>query len=518
VIQGHGLTETTSLVSVNHPFKLGKGSIGKALPGREIRLGANGEILVRGDNVASGYWQDKQLKRADSQDGWFRTGDVGALDAEGNLYFKGRKKSVLVTAEGLNIYPEDLEKALRRHPAVRDCIVVGISREGNEEPCAVLLLREERADPVEVIRGANEKLASHQQIRHWHVWPEEDFPRTSTQKPRSNVIAAAARASLSGQSPGEGSESMLALLLQRITGRTPQGLTPDSRLERDLNLSSLDRVELLSALEDRYQIDLNESKFSAATTVGELEDMLRRPVPKRSDYRYPRWSQRAGVRLLRTAVYYAISWPVTMILSRPRVSGRENLDSVAGPVLFVSNHITQVDIGFILAALPGRYRHWLAVAMLGEMLRDMRNPPAELGFFKRIIEQLSYGLLVALFNVFPLPQRTGFRESFAFAGESADRGYSILVFPEGRRTTDGKLAPFQAGIGMLADKLNLPVVPVHISGLYEVKLSNRKFVAPGTIGITIGAAATYRPGEDPLVIASDLESRMKALETSARPQ
>src|SRR5215472_1508982 len=142
VIQGYGLTETTSLISLNHPFRTGKRSIGKVLEGREMKLDENGEILVRGANVAAGYWQAKELKPVLGEDGWFRTGDLGALDEEGNLYFKGRKKNVIVNREGMNIYPDDLEAALRQQPAVGDCVVVGLEQGGNAEPVAVLLLRD----------------------------------------------------------------------------------------------------------------------------------------------------------------------------------------------------------------------------------------------------------------------------------------------------------------------------------------------------------------------------------------
>ena len=142
VIQGYGLTETTSLISLNHPFHTGKHSIGKVLEGREIKLDESGEILVRGANVAAGYWQGKKLKPVLNEEGWFRTGDLGELDAEGNLYFKGRKKNVIVTREGMNIYPDDLEAALRQQSEVRDCVVVGLEHGGNAEPCAVLILRD----------------------------------------------------------------------------------------------------------------------------------------------------------------------------------------------------------------------------------------------------------------------------------------------------------------------------------------------------------------------------------------
>jgi long-chain acyl-CoA synthetase len=144
-IQGYGLTETTSLVSVNHPFRIGQGSIGKVLKGREVKLDETGEILVRGENIAAGYWKDSKvfaIVKNGEDAGWFPTGDLGAVDAEGNLYFKGRKKNVIITAAGMNVYPEDLESLLRREPEVKDCVVVGLERGGNAEPCGVLLLRD----------------------------------------------------------------------------------------------------------------------------------------------------------------------------------------------------------------------------------------------------------------------------------------------------------------------------------------------------------------------------------------
>src|ERR1700674_1078102 len=139
VVQGYGMTETASLISLNHPFRAAQGSIGKVLPGREFRLAEDGEILVRGENVASGYWQKGALRPSEEQ-GWLRTGDVGELDTEGNLRFRGRKKNVIVTPAGLNVYPEDLETALRKQAGVRDCVVVPVERGGNTEACAVLLM------------------------------------------------------------------------------------------------------------------------------------------------------------------------------------------------------------------------------------------------------------------------------------------------------------------------------------------------------------------------------------------
>src|SRR5262249_26027040 len=154
----------------------------------EVKLGPDGEIMIRGGGVASGYWNGQELRPVTTEAGWYHTGDIGALDAQGNLYFKGRKKDVIVTPAGMNVYPGDLEAALRRQPEVKDCIIVPLPRNGNAEPCAVLILREGNESAEPIVKRANASLAEYQQMRTWFVWPEEDFPRTSTQKARTNQI------------------------------------------------------------------------------------------------------------------------------------------------------------------------------------------------------------------------------------------------------------------------------------------------------------------------------------------
>ncbi|HYL46342.1 MAG TPA: AMP-binding protein [Candidatus Limnocylindrales bacterium] len=537
VIQGYGLTETTSLVSVNHPFQIGQGSIGKILPGREIKLGEGGEILVRGDSIAAGYWEGGRMRPA-GEDGWFRTGDIGALDAAGNLYFKGRKKNVIVTPAGMNVYPEDLEAALRRDAAVTDCAVVALEQEGNAEPCAVLLLKERPGGAAgapsdaeqraaQVVERANRELAEYQRMRRWLVWPEADFPRTSTGKPQINIIAETTRRAFGADAGPQGATqhgqpgqraSVLADLIARVTarpsvaGQSAATAASGPNLEIDLNLSSLDRVELMSAIEDRFQIDLNETRFSEAKTVADIDRLLQGSSQRRSDYRYPRWTQRFPVTWIRVAIYYLLVWPATHILAHPRVRGRENLRGVRGPLLMVSNHVTRrTDMGFLMAALPLRFRHRVATTIGGETLQKMRHPPREWFFLKRCAYGLGYWLVVGLFNVFPLPQLSGFRESFQFAGESVDRGYSVLVFPEGELTPDGKLHPFQTGVGLLARNLRLPVVPMRIDGLWEVKLTGWRVARPCKVRVIIGPPVAYPPETPPEEIARDLHSRVAAL-------
>ena len=506
VIQGYGLTETTSLISVNHPFKTGKRSIGKLLEGREMKLDENGEILVRGANVAAGYWQGNELKSVVGEDGWFRTGDLGAIDADGNLYFKGRKKNVIVTREGMNIYPDDLEAVLRQQPEVRDCVVVGLEQGGNAEPVAALLLRDAAADVATIVAQANSHLAEFQQMRRWLVWPEEDFPRTPTQKPKVGIIQQAVQQKFSSGGIAAPAQGGLGELISRITGRSTGSLSSDAKLEGDLNLSSMDRVELMSALEDRYQLDLSEANFAQANTVRELERMLHAPQrAQQSGYRYPRWAQHWPVPWIRNFFYYLLSLPATLIMAHPTIVGRENLEGVEGPVLITCNHVTYIDVGFVLIAMPPRIRNKVAVGMLGERLWGMWHPPASMNALARWWQQAGYYLVVALFNVFPLPQQSGVRESFAFAGASVDRGYSVVVFPEGRRTQDGKPSPFRSGVGMLAQKLNVPVVPLRIDGLFDLKQSGRKIARRGELKVMIGKPLRFAPDTPAEEITNQLE-------------
>ena len=526
VVQGYGMTETASLISLNHPFRSTEGSVGKILPGRECKLAEDGEILVRGENVSSGYWEQGALRPAD-QEGWLRTGDLGELDAEGNLRFRGRKKNVIVTPAGLNVYPEDLEAALRKQPSVRDCVVIPLDRGGNAEPCAILLLHgAEEASARNAVEGANALLAEYQRLRTWIAWPDLDFPRTATGKPRLSVIAARAAQILDGRqagdlegvgagfSPSPSSKSDLDQLLDGFGNSQGGGARAGSHLERELNLSSLDRVELLSVLEEKFHVELNETAFANAKTVADVQRVLQQPAGRRAEYSYPRWTQREPARWLRLAVYYALVWPATQILGHPRIVGRENLRGLHGPVLIVSNHITRrADIGLILATLPPRYRHRIATAMGGETLQNMRRPPRDWFFARRWAYQLGYWLATLLFNVFPLPQFSGFRESFRFAGESADRGYSLLIFPEGEvnNSEDGRMAPFQSGIGLLAENLGIPIIPMRLDGVWQMKREHRRLAHMGEITVRIGAPVTFPPGTSPDEISRRLESLIPSL-------
>ncbi|MGH9560250.1 MAG: 1-acyl-sn-glycerol-3-phosphate acyltransferase, partial [Terracidiphilus sp.] len=348
-----------------------------------------------------------------------------------------------------------------------------------------------------------------QQIRHWLVWPDQDFPRTPTQKPLLSQIEQAAEAQLGVGKMSTGvfpANRPLNELLNRIGGGHALGGSSDH-----LQLSSIERVELMSALEDRYQIDVSESEFTAVQTVGELERLIERPSAQSRVYHYPRWAQSWPTRIVRAAVFNLLARPAMLLRGWPGVTGRQNLSGLSSPALVISNHVAFFDPAYIIEALQSRFRRKLAIAMDGELLESMRNPQAGTPFFRGMANRAAYWLVISVYNVFPLPLHAGFRKSFAFAGELVDRGWSVLIFPEGTRTRDGKLSPFRAGIGLLATRLNVPIIPMRLNGVFELKAAGKRWAHPGQIGVAIGSPARFQENDDPEQIARELEQRVAEL-------
>jgi long-chain acyl-CoA synthetase len=533
VVQGYGMTETASLVTVSHPFKLKRRSIGKTLPGQELKLDESGEILVRGANVSAGYWRGQEGEKfvvppsggLSRDSGWLRTGDIGEMDAEGNIFFKGRKKDVIVTAAGLNIYPDDLEAALNRQPEVKASCVVGVEGQRGPEAMAALILRDQGASAAEVVNRANTQLRESQRIRHWFIWPEADFPRTPTNKIRKPIVKEAALAAASetpgaapASTPASTMDSSLIELIASISGGSGDSTVAARRsgananLSADLKLDSLGRVQLIGALEDRYQIELDEAALTPETTLGDLERMIHEVrLDGVAEYPYPKWSLRWPVNRLRSLAFYLLVAPFVCVMCWPRVRGKDRLRDLRGPALFIANHISMVDPGMILFALPLKFRHKLAIAMAGERLRGLRRGLEGSNWFGRLLDRVSYLLVVTIFNVFALPQKSGFRRAFSFAGEAVDEGYNVLVFPEGRTTQDGRINPFMNGVGLLAANLDLPVAPIRIEGLFDLTKQRRYFSRPGTVTVTFGEPVTFERGTDPALITRELERRLRSM-------
>lgn len=497
VIQGYGLTETAPVATLNHPFETRKGSVGKAISGVEIRIAPDGEILLRGENITPGYFGQPENSLRD-EEGFLHTGDIGALDAEGRLSILGRKKEMIVSPDGLNVYPEDVERVLNAIAGVREAAVVAEKQNGRELVHAVLVLTP-GTSAESVIGEANSKLETHQRVRGFSVWPGEALPRTSgTGKLKRGEVAA--WVSGSGQAPAATTDSgSVEDVIRKFAGG--RAVDASTSLD-DLGLSSLDRIQLVMELEKRTGAPIDEASFANARNVADL--IHAKPASSTSlevPFEYPEWNRSAWARAARRIMLPGLIIPLTRTFAWLRVEGRENLRDLNGPVIFAANHQSHFDAPTILAALPARFRYRLSPAAAKEFFSSRSG----------LANTLNYYLATLVFNIFPLPQReSGARDAMRHAGGLIADGYSILIFPEGKRTENGEIGRFQPGVGMLAARLKVPVIPVLLTGLDHVLHKDAKFATPGKASVRFGKP--LRPtSDDASAIARQVEEAVKTL-------
>ena len=455
VIQGYGLTETAPIVTLNHPFHARKGTVGTPIAGVEVKIAPDGEILVRGDNVTSGYFERPDETARAFEDGWFHTGDIGELKENGELKILGRKKEMIVTPEGLNVFPEDVEEVLKQQKGVRDAAVIGTDRVH-----AVLIL-EPGADSNAIVQSANQQLADYQRVRSMSVWPYDEFPRTDgTGKLKRHEIARGT------PPPAKHARLDLSVPLESLT--------------------SLERVERMVAL------GLEES----AATPEYAADV--------SSADFPTWNRSLPARLARRIFLPAFLLPLARIFAHVEKQGLENLRDLQPPVIFASNHQSYMDAPVIMSALPARWRYRVAPAMRKEFFDDHFHG-------RSFTNSLNYYLSSLFFNAFPIPQHEpGALSTLRYMGDLANGGWCVLIFPEGKMTDRGEIAPFQPGVAMIASKLQIPVVPVRIEGLDHVLHKTWKMARPGRVRIAFGQPL-HLNGNDYLALARQVEDAVRKL-------
>ena len=523
IVQGYGLTETAPIVTLNHPLRARRGAVGKPISGVEIKIAPDGEILVRGENVTTGYYNAPEATREAFEDGWFHTGDIGELDAEGQLHIRGRKKEMIVTPEGLNVFPEDVERVLNEQPGVVDSAVVGAPVPGStaERVQAILLLAPGAETDVDtIVRNANVSLGDHQKIRVTAVWPGSELPRTEGTRKlkrrelRNWLVAQSSGAPAEAQSAKAGNYRDVTGILKRFApGRTIEKTTTID----ELGLTSLERVELMMALEEAFQTTVEETAFTASTTVAELEALV--APPEWTDFRlkaeatgdatrpptefrlkaeatgeratsaeivFPAWNRSLPVRAIRRASLPTWILPLGRIFARVTVRGLEHLEGLQGPVIFASNHQSHFDTPVIFDSLPRRWRYRVAPAMMKEFF-DAHFFPQRHTRMAWFTNTLNYNLSAFFFFAFPLTQGSaGTRQTLRYMGELVEEGTSILIFPEGRRGEGSGIAPFQPGVGMIASRLGVPVVPVRLAGLDHVLPRHAKWPSVSQASCTFG--------------------------------
>lgn len=497
VIQGYGLTETSPVVSYNAPHEKKIGCVGQILPGTKVKISVDGEICVKGPSVFKGYYKRPKKTTEALKNGWFMTGDIGYVK-KNFLYLQGRKKDMIVTAEGLNIYPEDIEAVLQKIPGVKASAVIGWPKY-NERVHAFLIL--DKTNPKKVLELANKQLSQAQQIQSYTLWPKASFPRTTTMKVKKFELMQYMEQQREPQFPE--SKDVLTRFISDITGVAMKKVTTQAKLSQDCRLSSLDRVELIARLEQELHVDIDETLIGPSTTVEQLREMIKGKVKNHKAKRPRRWTRSIPCKFIR-AFFQPLLVKLVLKAVDIKVKGKHNLKNLKGPVLIVANHTSHLDTPIILKVLPSHIRRRLSAAAWEEYFKEWR------GIKWALYQPIAYNFVTIMFNVFLLPQKAGFRKAFEYAGELVDHGWSILLYPEGERTLTGKMVPFKLGVGILAPSLNIPILPLKLEGLDKIWAREKGWLGKGPGKITIGKP--FFPKEKTTIkITKEIQDKIRKL-------
>ena len=480
VVEGYGATECAPVITITPRNDRRTGSVGRPLPGQQVRIAEDGEVLTRGPNVFSGYWKNEAATTAVFEGDWYKTGDLGYIE-DGYLYLKGRKKDLIVLSDGQNVYPEDIEDVLRHQPGVTDAVVLGLE-EGPDVRLHAVVLEEEPGIAQAAVKAANATLDDRQQVLNWSTWPEEDFPRTHTLKVKRNLVLDQVR----NQGPAEAAppaavtdDQLIKIIL--AVRKSDTEVTEESTLGLDMQLDSLGRVELLSAIEDEIGIYVDDTEVGPQTTVAELRAMVLKGDPKAKVRRFPTWPRRKPARWLRRMLMTGVVFPALRLGYSVQIRGRENFRGLTEPVLIVSNHNMHLDGSLLLRSMPHGFRQRVAIAAAASDIFGNRFR----GFGASLLG-----------NAFPFAKEgSGVRESLEAVAKMLDEGWNVLIFPEGKLTVIGPMQPFKSGTGLLAVETGAPVLPMRIDvlrpGFYEGKWLPHPH---GRVRVSIGKPVTFPAG------------------------
>ena len=528
VVIGYGLTETAPLLTINPPGSGRYDSVGRAIDGVELKLdhgksdsADEGEVLARGPNIFAGYYRmPDETETSFTADGWFRTGDLGTLDADGFLRIRGRVSTLIVTESGKNIRPEEVEDAYEESPLVKEIGVLD-----DEGRLVALVVPAEGDDGEQLGRGRIEAALAEVADHLPSYWRLSGFsltgqalPRTRLGKLRRHLLAERYRAAREGEERvGQQDGAPLALeemsgedrnLLENRAARSvwdwladrydDRGLTPDSRLQSDLGIDSLEWLTVTVEVGERTGIELGEEAIAGIRTVRDLLEAvasgseegesrfagepLKNPE-KVLSREQARWLDAPGpVRSRLQSLIFRLTRLFMRRYFDLEVTGLDNLPQ--GPCVFAPNHLSSLDPPAIAAILP---REVLAKTWWGGWTGiAFRNP------LTRALSRLG--------NLVPIDPHRAVQSSLAF-GAAVLRDQRCLVWvPEGRRSPGGELQEFKAGLGLLLDRYPTPVLPIMIEGTGRLLPIGRLWPRRGSIRIVIGEP------RDPRALGGDRQS------------
>jgi long-chain acyl-CoA synthetase len=520
VLQGYGLSETAPALTFNRLDRNRFGSVGVPVPFVEVKIAEDGEVLAKGPNVFKGYWENPEATAAALDGEWFHTGDLGKFDEDGFLWLHGRKKDMIALPDGLKVYPEDVENVLAADPRIQDlatplrptlAVVVGVERPGETlHVHAVFVEPKDREVVAEIVRGANTKLSQAQQIRGFTVWPEDTFPTTPTQKVKKREVIERILTMDKEEAPTRpASVAQRALSeVERLVARTAnvpdERIWPEAQLSADVGLDSLGRVDLLGVIEEEMGVYIDDAALDPAATVADLERMVAASRDAKPETGIFGWPLSPFVRSIGLILQQVLVWPLVHVVYRVRITGREKLDGLRGPVMFAPNHCLHWDNGIILTSIPISWRWRLAVAAAADDIFGNRLN----GFFSAVLA-----------NAFPLAREGAIRRSLELLGARLDRKFSVLIYPEGKLTLGGPMQAFKSGTGLIAVEGATPVVPMKlkIGNVSIIDHLDRKWEPfrvngwRGNVEVVFGDAIYFPAGTPPNEATAKIQAAVAAL-------
>jgi long-chain acyl-CoA synthetase len=457
LLQGYGLTETAPILTMNSLRERRAGSAGRALDNVQLRIADDGEIQVQGPSIFREYWHNATATReAFTEDGWFKTGDAGSLQ-DGWLYIQGRLKFAIVLSSGLKVFPEDIEIVADKNQILRAVCIVGVRRRASEAVIAVVISDHSDREISHAIDEINAQVESFQHISEWRRWPEANFPLTRLRKidrrkvqDWANEAASGEQASEHEGEPPKDAQDAIVDLIRQSLGESRSEITDSDRLA-DIGLDSLRRLTLAALIEEQLGTTVEEEDITHTTTVADLRKLVARGGPTEVPIPRPSWPYRRSVRLLGDATREVVVRAIVGTWVKMMVQGRDKLDGLDTPALFIFNHSDDFDGPVVYQALPRRIRTRLAVAAADDVMRDHKL----LAFIVRFC-----------FAGFNLSRSEPYMPSLEYVSTLMDEGWSVVLSPEGQLSTNGVLQPFKSGVGLLAVNLGVPVVPIKTVGLY----------------------------------------------------
>ena len=513
VLEGYGSTECSPVIASNTYGERHLGTIGRPITGVEAKLSDEGELLARGPNVSRGYWQDEERTAAAFlPGGWFRTGDMAEIADDGIITITGRLGDRIVLPSGQKVFPADIEEEFRKQPEVRDCVVVALADAKGTERLHAAIRLNDGVDPSPdtlslIVRGANDHLATHQRIAAHTLWTAGDFPRTALGKIKRKEVLSTLQAGHDGAAPKSAATASqgldrLAAILHAQCGDPAGPITGTTDLATDLGLDSLGRVELAARIEAELGVELPETELAEVATVADLMQLIAEGGGGEKPPPGPEWPLSSGARAVRAGLQRLALFPACRFFCTSfRVEGAANLQGLGGPLLLIPNHTSHADTVAVLRALPDRLRSRTAVAAAADYFYLYR--------FVGIATSL-------LLNTFAFSRTGNVRASLERCGELADRGWSILIYPEGSRSSDGKLMPFKPGIGLLAKGLHVPVVPINVEGAFAILPKGSALPRRSPVTVRLGKPVTIDPDASAAEITAMLHAQVASLLPSQR--